>query len=185
MSELVHCSESILPSVLLGQGPLCCSKMAQFSLWRMIISTDAILQKSTSCEKKKVSWSTCSFPAFISEFDTNHIFRVLSIPSGPFQERKKVISKLKWSFQIACDRVTTSRPFFLDEYLVKKKLIAIYDIIIILIMHVFEAVGNSSQAWSGLRFWNLFLLRKSLLRHEAELSCGKPTLVQLIRTFMR
>ena len=53
MSELVHCSESILPSVLLGQGPLCCSKMAQFSLWRMIISTDAILQKSTSCEKRK------------------------------------------------------------------------------------------------------------------------------------
>jgi len=26
---------------------------------------------------------------------------------------------------------------------------------------------------------------KSLLRHEAELSCGKPTLVQLIRAFMR
>ena len=33
-----------------------------------------------------ISWSTCSFPAFISEFDTNHIFRVLSIPSDPFQE---------------------------------------------------------------------------------------------------
>ena len=33
---------------------------------------------------------------------------------------KKVISKLKWSFQIACDWVTSSRPFFLDEYLVRK-----------------------------------------------------------------
>ena len=32
------------------------------------------------------SWSNCSFPAFISEVDTNHIFRVLSIPSDPFQE---------------------------------------------------------------------------------------------------
>ena len=36
------------------QDPLCCSKMAQFSLWRMIISTDAILQKSTACEKNKI-----------------------------------------------------------------------------------------------------------------------------------
>ena len=32
------------------------------------------------------SWSKCSFPAFTSEVDTNYIFRVLSIPSDPFQE---------------------------------------------------------------------------------------------------
>ena len=37
----------------------------------------------------KISWSTCSFPTFISQFDTNHIFGVLSIPSDSFQELRK------------------------------------------------------------------------------------------------
>ena len=32
------------------------------------------------------SWSNCSFSAFISEFDTEHIFRVLSTPTGRYQE---------------------------------------------------------------------------------------------------
>ena len=32
------------------------------------------------------SWSNCLFLAFISEVDTEHICRVLSIPSDPFQE---------------------------------------------------------------------------------------------------
>ena len=32
------------------------------------------------------SWSNSSFSAFISEFDTEHIFWVLSTPTGPYQE---------------------------------------------------------------------------------------------------
>ena len=50
-----------------------------------------------------ISWSTCSFPAFISEFDTNHIFRVLSIPSDPFQEF------LRLSIYLNTHRVTHSK----------------------------------------------------------------------------
>ena len=40
-----------------------------------------------------VSWSSCSFPAFISELDTNHIFRVLLIPLDPFQETLVVVMR--------------------------------------------------------------------------------------------
>ena len=32
------------------------------------------------------AWSNCSFSAFIFEVDTEHICRVLSIQSDPFQE---------------------------------------------------------------------------------------------------
>ena len=46
-------------------------------------------EHSTLCEIfscEIFSLSDCSFPAFISEVDTNYIFRVLLIPSDPFQE---------------------------------------------------------------------------------------------------
>ena len=45
------------------------------------------------------SWSNCSFSAFISEVDTEHICRVLSIPSDPFQELHMFRTKQhrKWS----------------------------------------------------------------------------------------
>ena len=46
-------------------------------------------EHSTLCEIfscEIFSLSDCSFSAFISEVDTNYIFRVLSIPSDPFQE---------------------------------------------------------------------------------------------------
>ena len=42
------------------------------------------------------SWSNCSFPAFISEVDTKHIFWVLSIPSDPFHELKKRKEEFLW-----------------------------------------------------------------------------------------
>ena len=39
--------------------------------------------------KRSTSWSNCSFSAFISEVGTEHICRVLSIPSDPFQEKDR------------------------------------------------------------------------------------------------
>ena len=42
-------------------------------------------QKVAIEELNLTSWSNCSFSAFISEVDTEHICRVLSIPSDPFQ----------------------------------------------------------------------------------------------------
>ena len=53
----------------------------------------------------KTSWSKCSFPAFISEVDTNHIFRVLSIPSDPFQELI-----LSWRSWLSCCTYSQSFP---------------------------------------------------------------------------
>ena len=52
----------------------------------VVFSKESFLGTFPQYRATLTSWSNCSFSAFISEVDTVHICRVLSIPSDPFQE---------------------------------------------------------------------------------------------------